>query len=74
MTDAQKEWMLSGFFLTYALFQIPVGNLADRYGQRRVIGPQITIHVLGVIGPTILLMLLFIHYQAPRRLRITGMV
>ncbi|HYH68139.1 MAG TPA: MFS transporter [Urbifossiella sp.] len=41
MTDEQKEWMLSGFFLTYALFQIPVGNLADRYGQRRVLALSI---------------------------------
>jgi MFS family permease len=37
LTDQQKENVLSAFFLTYALFQIPVGALADRYGPRRVL-------------------------------------
>src|SRR3954471_21552874 len=41
LTDEQKEYMLSGFFLTYALFQIPMGNLADKYGQRLVLSLSI---------------------------------
>jgi ACS family glucarate transporter-like MFS transporter len=41
LTDPEKEWMLSGFFITYGLFQIPMGNLADRYGQRRVLSLSI---------------------------------
>jgi sugar phosphate permease len=41
LTDEQKEYMLSGFFLTYALFQIPMGSLADRYGQRLVLSLSI---------------------------------
>jgi len=30
-------WVISGFFLTYALFQIPTGWLAGRWGSRRAI-------------------------------------
>jgi len=37
LTDQQKENVLSAFFFTYALFQIPVGALADRYGPRLVL-------------------------------------
>src|SRR5262245_51554223 len=33
----QKEMMLSAFFFTYALFQIPIGALADRFGTRAVL-------------------------------------
>jgi MFS family permease len=37
LSDEQKEAMLGAFFFTYALFQIPVGALADRYGPRLVL-------------------------------------
>jgi sugar phosphate permease len=37
MTDEQKADILGAFFLTYALFQIPIGVLADRYGPRLVL-------------------------------------
>ncbi len=37
MTDEQKESILSAFFFTYALFQIPMGSLADRFGARLVL-------------------------------------
>jgi MFS family permease len=33
----QKEFILSAFFFTYALFQIPMGTLADVFGQRLVL-------------------------------------
>jgi sugar phosphate permease len=33
----ETGWMVSAFFLGYALFQIPGGTLADRFGPRRVI-------------------------------------
>ena len=36
LSDAEKENVLSAFFFTYALFQIPVG-VADRYGPRLVL-------------------------------------
>src|SRR5947209_2560926 len=31
------SYVLGAFFFTYALFQIPVGSLADRYGPRAVL-------------------------------------
>jgi MFS family permease len=37
LSDRQKESALSAFFLTYALFQIPIGALADRVGPRLVL-------------------------------------
>lgn len=41
MSDEQKEYMLSAFFFTYALFQIPMGSLADWFGQRLVLSVSI---------------------------------
>lgn len=37
LTDEQKETALGAFFFTYALFQIPVGAMADRHGPRLVL-------------------------------------
>lgn len=44
----KKKWadkylsnILGAFFLTYALFQIPMGTLADRYGARKVLALSI---------------------------------
>ncbi len=37
LSDRKKGMMLGAFFLTYALFQVPVGSLADRFGQRKVL-------------------------------------
>jgi sugar phosphate permease len=37
VTDDQKADILGAFFLTYALFQIPIGILADRFGPRLVL-------------------------------------
>ena len=39
--DGRMSYALGAFFLTYALFQIPMGNLADRYGARRVLALSI---------------------------------
>ncbi len=33
----QMSFVLGAFFLTYALFQIPIGALADRYGPRLIL-------------------------------------
>ena len=41
LTDEQKEVVLGAFFFTYALFQVPVGALADRYGPRLVLSVSI---------------------------------
>ena len=35
LTPATMGWLLSAFFWTYAIFQIPAGMLVDRYGIRR---------------------------------------
>ena len=37
LSDREKGMMLGAFFLTYAIFQVPVGTLADRFGQRKVL-------------------------------------
>jgi ACS family glucarate transporter-like MFS transporter len=37
LAPQEKEMALSAFFFTYALFQIPVGSLADRFGPRLVL-------------------------------------
>jgi len=37
LSDREKGVMLGAFFLTYAIFQVPVGTLADRFGQRKVL-------------------------------------
>src|SRR5436190_19528394 len=41
LSAAEKELMLGAFFFTYALFQIPMGSLADRFGARRVLAVSI---------------------------------
>ena len=35
-SDQQMGWVMAAFSLGYALFQVPSGKLADRYGPRRV--------------------------------------
>jgi len=37
LTKHQSGWILSAFFWTYAIFQIPSGWLADRWGSRRTL-------------------------------------
>jgi ACS family glucarate transporter-like MFS transporter len=37
IAGADMSYVLGAFFFTYALFQIPVGSLADRYGPRVVL-------------------------------------
>ena len=41
ISDDQKGYILGAFFLTYALFQIPMGTLADRFGPRLVLALSI---------------------------------
>jgi MFS family permease len=41
LTVDEKSYILGAFFFTYALFQIPVGALADRFGTRRVLTASI---------------------------------
>ena len=39
--DRRMAFALSAFFLTYAIFQIPMGSLADRFGARKVLSLSI---------------------------------
>lgn len=39
--DERMSFALGAFFFTYALFQVPLGSLADRYGARRVLALSI---------------------------------
>lgn len=39
--DGRMSYVLGAFFLTYALFQIPIGTLADRFGARAVLTASI---------------------------------
>jgi len=39
--DGRMSYALGAFFFTYALFQIPMGTLADRFGARRVLALSI---------------------------------
>lgn len=43
LTDVQSGWMLSAFFWTYALAQVPTGWLTDRWGARIML----TTYILG---------------------------
>jgi MFS family permease len=43
LTDTQIGWMLSAFFWTYALGQVPSGWLTDRFGPRAMLA----VYVLG---------------------------
>jgi ACS family glucarate transporter-like MFS transporter len=36
-SDIQLGWIFSAFVVGYALFQVPAGRLADRFGPRRVL-------------------------------------
>src|SRR5438093_12662313 len=41
LSPDEKELLLGAFFLTYAIFQIPMGGLADRFGARLVLALSI---------------------------------
>jgi ACS family glucarate transporter-like MFS transporter len=43
LTNAQMAWLLSAFFWTYALAQVPSGWLSDRFGAR----PVLTLYILA---------------------------
>ncbi|MCS7040416.1 MAG: MFS transporter, partial [Anaerolineae bacterium] len=37
IADDEMSWVLGAFFFTYALFQVPIGALADRFGPRLIL-------------------------------------
>ena len=42
LSDTQMGWVLSIFALGYALFQVPSGIMADRYGPRIILSAVVT--------------------------------
>ena len=42
LSDKQIGWVLSSFALGYALFQVPCGMLADRFGPRIILSAVVT--------------------------------
>src|SRR5215212_3016350 len=42
LSDTQMGWVLSIFALGYALFQVPSGILADRFGPRLILTAVVT--------------------------------
>lgn len=47
--DVQKGWILSAFFFSYALAQVPAGWLSDRWGARLMLPTYITIWSLCTV-------------------------
>jgi ACS family glucarate transporter-like MFS transporter len=43
LSDKQFGWVLSVFALGYALFQTPLGALADRYGPRKILAAVVSL-------------------------------
>ncbi|NND33259.1 MAG: MFS transporter [Saprospiraceae bacterium] len=43
LSDKAMGWVLSAFALGYALFQVPSGIMADRYGPRKILSSIVTI-------------------------------
>jgi MFS family permease len=52
ITPLQKGWLLWSFFASYALMQIPVGRLADRYSMRWLVAGMFSLWCLscGLMG------------------------
>jgi sugar phosphate permease len=52
LTVTQVGWVMSCFYLTYALFQIPSGWFTDRWGTRRVLAASAAVWSVatGVMG------------------------
>ncbi|MEL7122644.1 MAG: MFS transporter [Bacteroidota bacterium] len=43
LSDKAMGWILSSFALGYALFQVPSGSLADKYGPRKILTAIVSI-------------------------------
>ena len=47
ISNAQAGWLMALFFITYTIFQLPAGYLADRFGPRKIIAGGALISILG---------------------------
>ncbi|MCS6976833.1 MAG: MFS transporter [Gemmatales bacterium] len=63
LTDVQASWLLSAFFWSYALAQVPAGWLADRFGARTMLSLYIFFWSLftGLMGLTASFLLLMLY-------------
>jgi len=43
LSEADRDWILSAFFLSYALLQVPCGWLADRFGRRMALAIEVLV-------------------------------
>lgn len=46
-SNAQMQWMVSGYEIFYAALLLPAGFLADRYGRRRVLIIGLVVFLIG---------------------------
>ncbi len=49
ITNAQAGWLMSFFFLTYTIFQLPSGYLGDRLGPRKILTFGAMVSIFGNI-------------------------
>ncbi len=47
ISNAQAGWLMALFFITYTIFQLPSGYLADRFGPRKIITIGALISIAG---------------------------
>ena len=43
LSEADRDWILSAFFFSYALLQVPCGWLADRFGRRMALAIEVLV-------------------------------
>lgn len=49
LSEAQLGWLFSAFFWTYALAQIPIGWLAERFGAQRLLAAGLSLWALATL-------------------------
>lgn len=47
ISNAEAGWLMALFFITYTIFQLPSGYLADRFGPRKIITGGALISIAG---------------------------
>jgi sugar phosphate permease len=47
ISNAQAGWLMASFFITYTIFQLPAGFLADIYGPRKIIVSGALVSIAG---------------------------
>jgi sugar phosphate permease len=47
ISNAQAGWLMALFFITYTIFQLPSGYMADRFGPRKIMSGGALISIAG---------------------------